>query len=82
MSVWMVMLIFGKVAMVAGPLPFDMKKCEQERVIRVADLKDLFSKQDDVAVSGTDRVKSGDVDLKCVRQSKSPKMEYDLEIVP
>lgn len=81
MDIWMVMLIFGKVAMVAGPLPFDMERCERERTVRSLALKQLFREKSDVVRSDRGPVKPSDVDVKCLRSETQPLVEYDIEVV-
>jgi hypothetical protein len=40
-SIWLVILLFGKVGNVIGPLPGDMKHCE----MRLAELSDSFDQR-------------------------------------
>jgi len=78
MKVWGIVKVFGVIAAVFGPLPFDITECHKQMTIKNAELDKMFSSgqfdgDERLRVDGR-KVGRKDVVLACVESPVSPEL--------
>jgi hypothetical protein len=73
-KLWIVVYIFGKVAMSVGPLPYDKIECEQRRLVKQEEVDAIFRTGIKLPkVQGDDReVTQADVRIACTESQERP----------
>lgn len=76
MSLWLVVTIFGKVALSVGPLPYGMDECHVRAAEKVKEFDEGFVRNADKVwtLDGT-TVARGDVKVDCVEAEARPATE-------
>jgi hypothetical protein len=82
MKVFFVVLLWGKVAMWVGPLPYDMTQCEQYRLTKLEEVNAAFRANGNVIppMGGVNReLRPENVTLKCELRNNPPEINKELD---
>lgn len=76
MKLWLVVYIFGKVALSVGPLPYGMDECRERAAGKSAEFDEGFVRNEGKAwVLDGKTVRRDDVDVRCLEAAERPALE-------